>query len=159
MLFLIRKFVVLFVTALFLLAYTGMNITRHTCVACHKTIYYLISHTDCCTGHYKTHTSHVTSCNDNACENRSHDAAEENCGDKGCCHSEKIYVKATNTFTYSNFSYIAKALSATVSELPELLKVIIAPELHELLYTTYRPPPPLSAKQRVILFHRLTFYA
>ncbi len=159
MLPLIRKFTVLVVAATFLLAYTGMNITRHTCVSCHKTIYYLISHTDCCTGHYKTHTLHTTTCNDNACENHSHDVAEEVCNNKGCCKSEKIYVKATNTFTYSNFSYIAKVLSASVSELPELLKVIVAPEFQELLYTTYRPPPPLSAKQLVILFHRLIFYA
>lgn len=159
MLALVRKFVVLVVAAFFLLAYTGMNITRHTCVSCHKTVYYLVSHTDCCNGHYKTHTTHTTCCNDSECANNSHDAAEENCGNKGCCKSEKIYVKASNTFTYSNFSYIAKALSATVTALPELLTVPATPNALDILCTTYRPPPPPSAKQLVILFHRLIFYA
>ena len=155
----IRKISVVIVSAFFLLAYTGMNITRHTCVSCHNTIYYFISHTDCCNSHSKTHTSLSTSCCDTSHKEHGKNSHSETCSDKGCCRSENIYVKATDTFTFNSLSNLVKALMMPVFEMPGLFKMNVVPDATAILVNTYRPPPLLGARQIIILFHRLIFYA
>lgn len=84
--------------AAFLLAYTGLSITKHTCVSCKSTIYYLLSHTDCCTGHLKTHSN----TNDSCCNDSSHAACSINEATDNCCHTEKIYLKVHENIFFSN---------------------------------------------------------
>ncbi|OPZ97987.1 MAG: hypothetical protein BWY70_01346 [Bacteroidetes bacterium ADurb.Bin408] len=155
----VRKFVVLVVAALLLLAYTGLNITKHTCISCKKTFYYIISHTDCCSFHYKTHTSQNKHCCNTPVHTQEKKNTDDGCYDKGCCHSENIYLKVSNVFTVNPFTQIAKALVSLVFELRQLLTTVPLSQTQDISSLFYRPPPPPDAKQIIILFHRLIFYA
>ena len=159
----LKKIMVFVFLILFVLTYTGINITKHTCASCQTTIYYIIAHADCCEGHYITHTQEADNCCSSHTQNQTTCGLTqaENCEESGCCSQEYLLIKASDHFVVNTAHYLPKITLLWLFD--TLIKPINSGSENyqtELPLKTYRPPP-LIAEGRPFYtsFHQLVFYA
>jgi len=159
----LKKIMVFVLLAVFLLAFAGITVTKHTCASCQTTMYYIIAHTDCCDNHQITHTQEAQSCcSSHFDEDLSCNLNEpKNCEEKGCCHQEYMFIKVNDNFVVNQANLLPKnimvsLLSAFVNPIDDALEDI-EPIIN---LKKYRPPPLLPEGAHYFkTFCQLIFYA